>query len=244
MHKSMNYRYEYKFKKEEDQNSNGSNTGSEEVVVYFSRASLSKPATRKRIMKLLDCGLIEKMPLSSKTLNKEIINYNLRREKPYKITDYGLFCILCQEMEYPVELFSKYWKRDLLTKLLSPYFEERKTIRPNPYVHIAVASYLCGACNIINEALKKIKELVATTPDGDKEGIRQERQDIVVALKDDLAWHAKSFALRLLIDSAADKNTERRKRRIHTLQSLKLDKKFSNLLDTIVHEVQSSYKGL
>lgn len=108
MHGSINRKYDIRTKKQEDHNSNDSSTGSEEIVVFFSRGPLSKPAVRKRIMKLLEYGLIEKVALSSTTLNKEIINFNLRRAKPFKITEYGLFCILSQEIDYPVELFSKY----------------------------------------------------------------------------------------------------------------------------------------
>lgn len=246
MHTSINHKYDVRTKKQEDQNSNDSSTGSEEIVVFFSRGPLSKPAVRKRIMKLLEYGLIEKVALSSTTLNKEIINFNLRRAKPFKITEYGLFCILSQEIDYPVELFSKYWKSKVLTTLLSPYFEKRNIVHATPFLHFAVVLYLYKACNITNEALNKIKTTAATTRaiDGDKEDSEQERQDIIATLKDDLDWHAKSFALRLLVLPAADKKDERRGRRVRILLDLASDKKFSKLLDTAVHEVQASYEGL
>jgi hypothetical protein len=237
MHRSINRKYEFKIKKEkEDQNSKNSSTESEEeIVMSFSRGSLTKPGVRKRIRKLLRYGLIEEVALSSRTLNKEIINFNLRRAKPFKITEYALFCILSQEIDLPVGLFSKYWKSKVLTTLLSPYFEESSLVRRTPPLHFAVALYLYRACNITNEALNKIKEVVAATSiDSDREGNEQERQDIIAKLKDDLEWHAKSFALRLLVDWD----------QIHILLDLKSDKKFSKLLDTVVREVQSSYEGL
>jgi hypothetical protein len=248
MHGSTNRKYEFKIKKEEeeDQNSNDSSTESEEeIVMSFSRGSLTKPAVRKRIRKLLKYGLIEKVALRSTTLNKEIINFNLRRAKPFKITEYALFCILSQEIDLPPGLFSKYWKSKVLTTLLSPYLEESSIVRRTLLLHIALVLYLYRACNITNEALNKMKEAeAATTIDGDWEGNEQERQDIIAKLKDDLEWHAKSFALRLLVDCVADRNNERRRDRIHILLDLKSDKKFSKLLDTVVSEVQSSYEGL
>src|SRR5688572_27079604 len=86
MHRSINRKFDVRIKKQEDQNSgDDSSTGSEERVIYFSRGSLSKPAVRKRISKLLKYGLIEKVALSSTTLNKEIINFNSKRAKPFKI---------------------------------------------------------------------------------------------------------------------------------------------------------------
>jgi hypothetical protein len=244
MHRSINRKYDVRIKKNEQENNNGRSTGSEEtVVVFFSRGPLSKPAVRKRIRKLLKHGLIEKVNLSSiTTLNKEIINYNLRRAKPFKITEYALFCILFQEIDYPVELFSKYWKSKVLTTLLSPYFEEGSVVHASPFVHFAFVLYLNRACRITNDALNKIKEVAAirTTTDGDKE---QERQDVMAKLEDDLDWHAKSFALRLLIFPAGDKREEQRERRFRILERLASDKKFSSLLDTAVHEIHASYKG-
>lgn len=88
----------------------------------------------------------------------------------------------------------------MLTTLLSPYFEKRNIVHAAPFLHFAVILYLYRACNITNEALNKIKTIAATrTIDGDKEDSEQERQDIIATLKDDLDWHAKSFALRLLV---------------------------------------------
>jgi hypothetical protein len=246
MHRSINRRYEFKIEKE-DRSNNDNSTENDEIVVYFTRGSLTKPAVRKRISKLLRYGLIEKVVLSSKTLNKDIMNFNLRRAKPFRITEYALFCVLFQEIEYPIGLFSKYWKSKVLTTLLSPYFEERNIVHADPYLHFAIVLYLYRACKITDEALNKIKETTETTSttNGDIEGSQQERQDTIIAtLKDDLKWHAKSFALQLLVDSAADKNDERRRKRIRILLNLASDEKFSELLDTVVHEAQSSYERL
>jgi hypothetical protein len=252
MHRSINRKFDVRIKKNEHKNNNDRSTGSEEkiVVVFFSRGPLSKPAVRKRIRRLLKYRLIEKVTLSSiTTLNKEIINYNLRRAKPFKITEYALFCILSQEIDYPVELFSKYWESKVLTTLLSPYFEESSIVHASPLVHFAVVLYLNRACRITNDALNKIKEVAATitttTTDGNKENDdkEQERQDIIARLEDDLDWHAKSFALRLLVLPAGDKKWKQRERRFCILERLASDKKFSKLLDTTVHEVQASYKG-
>jgi DNA-binding Lrp family transcriptional regulator len=252
MNRSINQRYEFKIQKEVNENGDESNTESEELVMVFSRGSLSKPAVRKRIKKLLKYGLIKRAVLSSETLNKDIINLNLKREKPFKITEYGLFCIMSQEIvdypDYPVGLFSKYWKSKVLTTLLSPYFEEKNIVHANAYLHFAVVLYLNRACKIINEAFNKIKETTGattSTANGDIEDSKQEQQDIIIAtLKDDLEWHAKSFALKLLVDSVADKNYDRRTKRIGILRNLASDKKFSEFLDTVVYEVQSSYEGL
>jgi hypothetical protein len=250
MHRSIDRKFDVRIKKQTHKNSNNISTESEEaVVVFFSRGPLSRPAVRKRIMKLLEYGLIEKVDLRNitTTLNKEIISFNLRRAKPFKITEYALFCILSQEIDYPVELFSKYWKSKMLTTLLAPYFEKRNIVHASPLVHFAVVLYLNRACHITNDALKKIEKVagVTITTDGNKgdDYKEQERQDIIARLKDDLDWHAKSLALRLLVLPAREKKEEERSKRIRALMDLASDKKFSKLLDTVVHEVQSSYKG-
>ncbi len=249
MNASINRKIAINIKKQKNRSNNDRGTGDEEEgVVYLSRGPLSKPAVRKRIMKLLENGLIEKVTFDSKTLNKKEFNFKLRRAKPFKITDYGLFCILSHEIEYPTELVSKYWKRSkVLTTLLSPYFEKRSIVHASPYVHWAVWLYLNKACSITNNALNSIKEAAARNIDDNKDNddTEQERQDIIARLKDDLYWHAKSFALRLLVFPAGGKKKkEQHKKRIRILMNLASDKKFSKLLSTAVYEIQSTYEGL
>ena len=75
-----------------------------------------------------------------------------------------------------------------------------------------------------------------------KENDEAEYQEQIRGLEDELLWHAKSFALRLWVDSASS-NKDKRQRSRFILSFLAHDKKFRKLADNTVREILSYYKG-
>jgi hypothetical protein len=61
-------------------------------------------------------------------------------------------------------------------------------------------------------------------------------------MEDDLLWHAKSLALRLMVDTAS-KDKDKSQRSLRLLSFLTHDKKFVKLVKDTIHEILSYYGG-
>jgi hypothetical protein len=233
LHRSINRKYEYKLPPD-DHGHISQGTDVADNVYYITRGPLTKPAVRKRIKKLVQYGLIERVDKKSLT-SKELFAFNLRRAKPFRVTEYGLFCFLSQVTIYPSGLLPRYWQGKVMRVLLSSYFEKKTVIHPTTEMYFTIVQFLHERCSITTERLSQIEK-------ARKENDKTESQEQITRLEEDLVWHAKSFALRVLIYSAADKKDGRRRSWRSILAHLARDKKFSELLDTAVREVQSSYE--
>jgi hypothetical protein len=234
LHRSINRKYEYKLPSDDDGDISQGTPNVADNVFYLTRGPLSKLAVRKRINKLVRYGLIERVDKQSLT-SKERFAFNLRRAKPFRVTEYGLFCVLLQETVYPSGLLPRYWQSKVMSTLLSSYFEKKTVIRLTTEMYFTIVQFLHEACSITIKRLNKIEQ-------AKKENDKAEYQEQIRELEDDLLWHAKSFALRLLVDSAASKK-DKRKRSRRILSFLAHDKKFYKLADTGVREILSYYKG-
>jgi hypothetical protein len=204
-------------------------------VFYITSGPLSRPAVYKRIKKLVRYGLIKEVDKKSLT-GKKRFDANLRHAKPYRVTEYGLFCMLSEVVRYqPSGLFWRYWRSKVMRVFLSSYFEKKTVLHPTTAMYFTIAHFLIEACIITTRRLSQIEEAI-------KENDETERQGQITKLEDDLVWHAKSFALRLMVDSAARNKDKRHTSRI-ILSDLAHDKKFVKLADTAVRDILSYYKG-
>ncbi len=129
-------------------------------VFYMGSGSLSQPAVRKRIRKLVRLGLIKNVDLKSMT-KKILFDANLRRAKLFGITEYGLFYMLSLVVEYqPPDLFWRYWRYKVMRVLLSSYFEKKTVLQPGTAMYFAIARFLMEACNITTRRLSEIEEAI------------------------------------------------------------------------------------
>jgi hypothetical protein len=204
-------------------------------VYSITRGPLSRTSVRKRIRKLVKYSLIERVDKKSLT-EKALFAVNLHRANLFRVTDYGLFCVLSQETIYPSGLFLRYWQSKVMSTLLHSYFEKKTFDRLTTEMYFTIVRFLHEACSITTERLSKIEA------EERKGKGKAERQEQIKRLEDDLVWHAKSFALRLLVDSAASNKDKHRSSR-SILRNLAHDKKFFKLADTTVREILSYYKG-
>jgi hypothetical protein len=256
LHRSINIKYEWKLASEDGSDTSQGIDAAKDTVYYITKGPLSKPAVRKRIRKLAKYGLIkevDKKSLSDKALfdanvrrttsrqigpsisQKALFDANVRRAKLFRVTEYGLFCVLSQEGIYPSGLLPRYWQSKVMKVLLSSYFEKKTVVRLTPPMYFMIVRFLHERCSITTERLSEIEQ-------AKKENDEAECQEQITRLEDDLVSHAKSFALRLLVDSAASYKDKRERSR-HILSFLAHDKKFLKLLDTAVREILSYYKG-
>jgi hypothetical protein len=233
MHRLINQKFELKITTDDDDNgaSQGTNQG---IVIYLPKRGLSKPAVRKRIEKLTRNGLIELVDKKSLS-KKQLFAVNLRRSKPYRITEYGFFCIMLQARDYPPSLLRLYWHSKMSSVFLSPYFEKKTVVRTTLPMYQALLQFLKEACSITIETLNKVQE-------AKKQDDRTWIQEKIPALEDELLWHAKSFALRLMVDTASKDKDKSQKSR-HLLSFLAHDKKFVKLVKDTMHEILSYYGG-
>jgi hypothetical protein len=237
LYRLINKKYEWKPPPEED-GAGGMSQGidaAKDIVYYITRGPLSRPAVRKRIRKLVRYGLIEGVDKESLT-EMARFDANLRRAKLFAVTEYGLFCILSQEVDYTSGFFLRHWQSKVMSTLLSPYFEKKSFERLTTKMHFTIVLFLLESCKITIERLSQIE---AEEKKGKGEAKRQEQ---IKRLEDDLLWHAKSFVLRLFVDSAAS-NKDKCQRSRHILSFLAYDKKFYKLADTTIREILSYYKG-
>lgn len=212
---------------------------------YSITGPMSEEATRKAIRKLRrhkliksinkslgDKGLLEGLDDVNLT-REELFAANLKRAKLFDITEYGLFCFLSQAqmIDFDSSLLGRRWESKTIRLLLSPYFEKETVAGLLDALEFSVIKdFLQEALNIVNQRLSMIKE-----PDEiDKEQIAK--------LEDDLGWHAKSFPLRLMVNTASkDKKKSEESRR--KLSFLAHDKKFVKLIIDTMQEILSYYGG-
>ena len=105
-------------------------------------------------------------------------------------------------------------------------------------MYFTMVKFLPEAISITNRRLGEIEN-----PNPLAENKEAKRQEQITRLGDDLLWHAKSFALRLMIDAASVEDHEYHRSRRIILRQLAQDKKFYKLADTAVREILPYYKG-
>jgi hypothetical protein len=135
--------------------------------------------------------------------------------------------------------------------LLSSYFEKQTVLgRLTPHEYMVINRFLHEALRIIKQRVDiidnvdeseiYIHEELNKSRKGKKHRTWKEEQ--IAKLEDDLLWHVKSLALRLMVDTASkDKDKSQKSRRI--LHFLAHDKKFVKLVKDTMHEILSYYGG-
>jgi hypothetical protein len=211
---------------------------------------------------LIDKGLSE--GLDNSNLTREIFAANQKRAKLVDITEYGLFCFLSQVVDFTPSMLGLHWQSKTMKLLLSPYFE-KKTVasdeRSNKVVAVAylpttigprvIGNFLQEALHIVERRLSILDNETELTnfmfeelnKNKKVKKYRTWREEQIAELEDDLEWHAKSFVLRLMVDTAS-KDRDKRKESHYILDDfLAHDKKFIKLKKDTMYEILSYYRG-
>jgi hypothetical protein len=117
--------------------------------------------------------------------------------------------------------------------LISSYFEKESVVHLTVLEYSVIQQFFVEALSITTNGLNTIEEAKKD---------ETWRQELITQLVDELLWHAKSFALRLMADTAfedKDKSEESRRK----LGFLAHDKKFVKLIKDTMHEILSYYRG-
>jgi hypothetical protein len=252
--KIINKKFEVKVPLDGDDNHGGDDSHEDTPsyrVVYLIAGPLSRPAVKKRFRKLVRYGLIKEIKDEKKLPRKARFAFHQKGTKPFEITDYGLFCYLLYEKQPRLAVLRRYWHYKVMRLLLSSYFEKQTVLgRHTPYEYFMIIRFLLEALSIIkqrvdiidnvDEAEIYVHEVLNKSEKGKK--YRTWKEEQISELEDDLLWHAKSLALRLMVDTASnDKDKSRRSLRL--LGFLMHDKKFVKLVKGTMHEILSYYRG-
>jgi hypothetical protein len=253
MTKMINKKFEFEVPIDDDNYSGDNSTpGSPSYrVVYLTAGPLTRPAVKKRFEKLARYGLIEEIKDEKRLPRKARFAFHQKGTKPFEITEYGLFCYLSYETEPRLAVLRRYWHYKVMRLLLSSYFEKQTVLdRLTPHEYFMIIRFLHEALHIIKQRVDiidnvdeseiYIHEVVNKSEKGKK--YRTWKEEQIAELEDDLLWHAKSLALRLMVDTASrDKDKSQMSRRI--LSFLAHDKKFVKLIKDTMHEILSYYGG-
>jgi hypothetical protein len=220
-------------------------------VVYWTSGPLTEPAVRKRFNKLARYGLIKVIKDETKLPRKIRFAFHQKGTKPFELTEYGVFCYLSYEPLPRLVVLRRYWDYKIMRLLLSSYFEKQTVLgHLTPHEYMVMNRFLHEALLIIKERVDIIDNVdeseiyIHKELNKSKKGKKHRtwKEEEIVKLEDDLRWHAKSLALRLMVDTASkDKEKNHESRRM--LGFLVHDKKFVNLVKDTMHEILSYYRG-
>jgi hypothetical protein len=224
---------------------------------------MSEQATGKAIKKLRRCKLIRSInqSLEDKTLIESLVNANLtkitaaneKRAKLFDISEYGLFCFLSQALmlDFEPSMLGRRWESKTVKLLLSPYFEKETVAGRLTHLQFRViVDFLQEALRIVEQGLNIIEnqtelDIYMFEEENKTRKVKKYRtweEEQIAKLEDDLEWHAKSLALRLMVDTASkDKDKAEESRR--KLNFLAHDEKFVKLVKDTMHEILSYYGG-
>jgi DNA-binding Lrp family transcriptional regulator len=161
--------------------------------VSFSELNRTSDTVKAAMKKLERDGLITKVKQKEKEKNLsgwDLFDINKYKPNHYRVTEYGIFCILLYEFDYPYRLLSKCWNSTVVQTLVAPYFSKDTIEHPTPGVHFTVVKFINRSCRITNDILKEIRA-------SEQKGI--EISKYVKKLERDLLLHAKLFVLRFVL---------------------------------------------
>ncbi|MFL6522454.1 MAG: hypothetical protein ACJ71B_03130 [Nitrososphaera sp.] len=135
--------------------------------------------------------------------------------------------------------------------LLSSFFEKQTVLGRLPLnEHFMIIRFLLEALHIVKQRVDIIDnvdeseiyvhEVLNKSEKGKKSRTWKEEQ--IAKLEDDLQWHAKSLALRLMVDTAS-KDKDKSQSSLRLLSFLTHDKKFVELVKDTMREILSYYRG-
>lgn len=259
LHKHVNELYD-----DEDARNIKKSTDAKHAPHYLLAGPMRKPATHKAIRKLLNYELIK--PINRKSLkNKGILEglddanltreeffaANRKRAKLFDITEYGLFCFLSQAFDFTPSMLGLRWQSKTMKLLLSPYFEEKTVAgRLTTLEFRVIRDFLQEALHIVKQRLSIIENQTEfdifmfeeLNKNKKVKKYRTWKEEQIAKLEDDLQWHAKSFALRMIVDTAS-KDKEKSEESRRKLSFLAHDKKFVKFVEDTMHEILSVYRG-
>jgi hypothetical protein len=156
-----------------------------------------------------------------------------------------------------------HWQSKTMKLLLSPYFE-KKTVASDelstmvvPSVYLptigpsVIGDFLQEALHIVERKLSIIDNeteldnswFEVQNKNKKVKKYRSWREKQIAKLKDDLECHAKSFVLRLMVDTASKDRDKRKKSRYILDDFLAHDKNFVKLKKDTMHGILSYYGG-
>jgi hypothetical protein len=219
---------------------------------------MSEQATGKAISKLSRCNLIKSInkSLGDKGLleglddanltRKEFFAANLKRAKLFDITEYGLFCFFSQALLLDLEpaMLGRRWESKTMQLLLSPYFEKETVAGRLTYLQFSVIKdFLQESLHMVRQRLSIIEsqtefDILMFEKQNKIKKVKKYktwREEQIAKLEDDLDWHAKSFALRLMYDNASEDKDKSEQSRDILNGFLIHDKKFVKLVEDTMH---------
>ena len=136
------------------------------------------------------------------------------------------------------------WESKTMQLLLSPYFEKETVAGRITYLQFGVIrDFLQEAVRIVERSLNIIEnqskfDIYMFEKRNKNKKVKKYktwREEQIAKLEDDLDWHAKSFALRLMVNNASeDKDKSEQSRKI--LNGFLIhDKKFVKLVEDTMH---------
>lgn len=190
------------------------------TIVEFSKLNLSATAVKKALWKLESEGLIEKMSGEQKKMflsERILFEINLRRAEPYRITEYGIFCIL-SGVEYPSKLLTSYWTSIVIQTLLAPYLTKHTIEHATPSLHFTIAQFVRESCQLTIDSLTEVNE-------------QSKEKTLSIELEKELLMHAKLFAMRCVLTHTVMGNPI-------LLQTLMSDWKFRRFVGSVISELR------
>lgn len=252
MNKIINEKIEFKVPVDDDNNYDSDNSTEDTYrVVYWTAGPLSKPAVRERLKKFVRYGRIKEIKDEKRLPRKARFAFHQKRRRPFEITEYGLFCYLSYEIAPRFSVLRRYWHYKVMRLALSSYFEKQTiTGRLTHSEYMMINLFLTRTLDIIKRRLAIIdnvdkSEIYLHEESNKRKKGKQSRtwkEKQITELEDDLLWHAKSLALRLMVDTAS-KDKEKSEESRRKLSFLAQDKKFVKLVKDTMHEILSYYGG-
>jgi hypothetical protein len=154
------------------------------------------------------------------------------------------FRFLSQVFDFPSSILGLHWESKTIQLLLSPYFEKETVAgRLTVLQYGVISGFLLEALLIVGRRLNiienkpKLDILLFEEQNRNKKVKKYKtwREEQIAKLEDDLDWHAKSFALRLMYDNASEDEDKREQSRSILNGFLIHDKKFVKFVEDTMH---------
>jgi hypothetical protein len=207
-----------------------------------SKLNHTPDAFKSAMYKLERDGLITKVKQKEKEKNLsgwDLFEINKHKPNHYRVTEYGVFCILLYEFNYPYRLLSNCWNSIVVQTLVAPYFSKDTIEHSTPGVHFTAVKFINQSCRITNDILKEIRASKQTG---------MEISKYVKKLERNLILHAKLFVLRCLlryitidkqqVDSDDPFNNPL------TMQKLMNDSQFRQFLSSTLADLSRIYENI
>jgi hypothetical protein len=211
-------------------------------VIPFYKLELTPDAVKAAMWKLEHDGLIAKVKQKEKEMTLsgwDLFDNNKRKANYYRVTEYGLFCILLYELDYRHRLLSKCWNTTVVQTLVAPFFSKDTIEHPTPGVHFTVVKFINESCRITNDILKEIRT-------DEQKGM--DLSKYVKKLERELLLYTRLFVLRWVLSYITRDKQPVDSQDIFndpvTMQLLIKDSQFRRFLSSTLADLSRIYKNI